>query len=90
MPQCHGRCQRHSSCRHRRLPRNSTVSSSSDDHGEVLRPAKLWNDTESAPDTEELLNELPGGRAAWAEACGSVPVSSLHREQTPLVAALRA
>ncbi len=41
---------------------------------EVLRSAKLWNDTESARDTEELLNELPGGRAAWAEACGSVPV----------------
>jgi xylulokinase len=45
-----------------------------DRQGDVLRPAKLWNDTESAQDTEELLAELPGGRAAWAEACGSVPL----------------
>jgi xylulokinase len=44
--------------------------------GEVLRPAKLWNDTESAPDTGMLLGSLPGGQAAWADACGSVPVPS--------------
>ena len=44
--------------------------------GEVLRAAKLWNDTESAPDTEMLLAALPGGRAGWADACGSVPVPS--------------
>ncbi len=44
--------------------------------GEVLRPAKLWNDTESAPDTEMLLAALPGGRAGWATACGSVPLPS--------------
>lgn len=48
----------------------------SDAHGRVLRAAKLWNDTESAPDAEALLHELPGGAAAWAEACGSVPVPS--------------
>jgi xylulokinase len=42
--------------------------------GEVLRPAKLWNDTESAPDAAELVSALPGGQAAWAAACGSVPV----------------
>jgi xylulokinase len=47
-----------------------------DDAGEVLRPAKLWNDTESAPDADELLGCLPGGAAAWATACGSVPVPS--------------
>jgi xylulokinase len=46
------------------------------DDGEVLRPAKLWNDTESAPDTDILLAALPGGQAAWATACGSVPVPS--------------
>jgi xylulokinase len=46
------------------------------DDGEVLRPAKLWNDTESAPDTEMLLAALPGGRDGWAAACGSVPVPS--------------
>jgi xylulokinase len=45
-----------------------------DDRGQVLRPAKLWNDTESAPDTERLLAALDGGPAAWAAACGSVPV----------------
>jgi xylulokinase len=42
--------------------------------GEVVRPAKLWNDTESAPDAERLVSEL--GADAWARACGSVPVAS--------------
>jgi xylulokinase len=42
--------------------------------GEVLRPAKLWNDTESAPDADELMAAL--GAEAWATACGSVPVPS--------------
>ncbi len=46
------------------------------DRGEVLRPAKLWNDTESERDTVDLLAALPGGAAGWAEACGSVPVPS--------------
>ncbi|MEZ5139504.1 MAG: xylulokinase [Acidimicrobiales bacterium] len=40
----------------------------------VLRPAKLWNDTESAPEAAELVAAL--GPAAWAEACGSVPVAA--------------
>ena len=44
--------------------------------GDPLRPAKLWNDTESAPDTEDLLAALPGGAAAWAAACGSALVPS--------------
>jgi xylulokinase len=43
---------------------------------EVLRPAKLWNDTESALDTGMLLAALPGGQGGWADACGSVPVPS--------------
>jgi xylulokinase len=47
-----------------------------DELGEVLRPAKLWNDTESAPDAEALLGRLPGGAAQWASACGSVPLPS--------------
>jgi xylulokinase len=46
------------------------------DDNEVLRPAKLWNDTESAPDTEMLLAALPGGQSEWATACGSVPLPS--------------
>jgi len=47
-----------------------------DDAGEVLRPAKLWNDMESAPDAEALLTLVPGGPRGWAEACGSVPLPS--------------
>lgn len=42
--------------------------------GAVIRPAKLWNDTESAPDARSLLDRL--GPVAWAEACGSVPVAA--------------
>ena len=34
-----------------------------DEHREVVRPAKLWNDTESAPDAAWLIGQLPGGRA---------------------------
>jgi xylulokinase len=45
-----------------------------DETAEVLRPAKLWNDTESAVDAAELVAEL--GAVAWAESCGSVPVAS--------------
>lgn len=46
-----------------------------DDRSRVIRPAKLWNDTESAPDAAWLVDKL-GGPAAWAEACGVVPVAS--------------
>jgi xylulokinase len=56
---------------------------------EVIRPAKLWNDTESAPDAGWLIDQLEGGAGAWATACGSVPVASftitklswLHRSE---------
>jgi xylulokinase len=44
--------------------------------GAVLRPAKLWNDTESASDADDLVAALPGGPAAWAAACGSLPVAA--------------
>ncbi len=40
----------------------------------VVRPAKLWNDTESALDADRLLDRL--GAAAWVDACGSVPVAA--------------
>ena len=43
----------------------------------VVRPAKLWNDTESAPDAGWLIKQLAGGRAEWAQAVGSVPVASI-------------
>jgi xylulokinase len=45
-----------------------------DAKGEVLRPAKLWNDTESAPQARRLVDAL--GPDAWVRACGSVPVAS--------------
>jgi xylulokinase len=43
-----------------------------DGQGEVLRPAKLWNDTESAEDADRLVARL--GASGWSDACGSVPV----------------
>ncbi|HEY7627307.1 MAG TPA: xylulokinase [Ilumatobacteraceae bacterium] len=57
--------------------------------GEVVRPAKLWNDTESAADAGWLLQQLAGGADAWAAAVGSVPVAAftatklswLHRKE---------
>jgi xylulokinase len=45
-----------------------------DEAGQVLRPAKLWNDTESAADAQSLVARL--GAQEWADACGSVPVAS--------------
>jgi xylulokinase len=45
-----------------------------DEDGQVLRPGKLWNDTESADDAARLIEAL--GPAAWADACGSVPLAS--------------
>jgi len=38
------------------------------------RPAKLWNDTESAPEAKRLVEAIGADR--WARACGSVPVAS--------------
>ena len=46
-----------------------------DRRGAVIRPAKLWNDTESAPDARRLVEQI-GGPDLWADACGSVPVAS--------------
>src|SRR5262245_54643148 len=45
-----------------------------DDDGNVLRPAKLWNDTESAPEAATMVEQL--GAEQWAKTCGSVPVAS--------------
>jgi xylulokinase len=42
-----------------------------DGDGMAVHPAKLWNDTESAPQAEALVTEL--GAEAWARRCGSVP-----------------
>jgi xylulokinase len=47
-----------------------------DDNGSVVRDALLWNDVRSARAAQDLIQELPGGSAAWAAATGSVPVAS--------------
>ncbi len=65
-------------------PRVEAISVAGQQHGmvvldadrRVVRPAKLWNDTESAPDSAWLLKQLPGGASDWAAACGSVPVAA--------------
>jgi len=45
-----------------------------DDAGDPLRPAKLWNDTTSAPHGRALVDRH--GAQAWADDAGSVPVAS--------------
>ncbi|MCY3960591.1 MAG: xylulokinase [bacterium] len=42
--------------------------------GEALCPAKLWNDTTSAPEARDLVARH--GREQWARRCGSVPLAS--------------
>ncbi len=39
-----------------------------------LHPGKLWNDTESAPQADRLVEQI--GPAAWASAVGSIPVAA--------------
>jgi xylulokinase len=65
------------------LSRIAAISVGGQGHGLVLldgesrpiRPAKLWNDTESAPAAERLLSLLPA--AEWARRTGSVPGPAL-------------
>lgn len=45
-----------------------------DENMQVIRPAKLWNDTETAPQNEELIVRL-GGSAACLEKIGIVPLT---------------
>ena len=44
------------------------------EHGEILRPAKLWNDTTSAPQARSLVSRFSPKR--WAQRCGSVPLAA--------------
>ncbi|MCY3967510.1 MAG: xylulokinase [bacterium] len=44
------------------------------EQGDVLRPAKLWNDTTSAPQARQLVARCTP--KMWAQGCGSVPVAS--------------
>lgn len=46
-----------------------------DETDELVRDAMLWNDTSSAPQAAQLVDEL-GGAAAWVEAVDLVPVAS--------------
>ncbi|MFM2070966.1 MAG: xylulokinase [Actinomycetota bacterium] len=65
-------------------PRVEAISVAGQQHGmvvldadrQVIRPAKLWNDTESAPDADWLVKQLPGRAAEWAASVGSVPRAS--------------
>ena len=45
-----------------------------DENHAVIRPAKLWNDTTSAPEAADLVNQL--GPEEWARRTGSVPVAA--------------
>jgi xylulokinase len=46
-----------------------------DDAGAVLRPAKLWNDTESAPQAAGMVGKI--GAERWASMVGVVPVAAI-------------
>jgi xylulokinase len=45
-----------------------------DESMQVIRPAKLWNDTESAAQAAALVDAI--GAEAWADSTGSVPVAA--------------
>jgi len=45
-----------------------------DERMQVIRPAKLWNDTETAPQNAELVAVM-GGKQAWFERFGIVPLT---------------
>lgn len=45
-----------------------------DANGCVIRPAKLWNDTQSAPQLDRLREQI--GAAAWIHEVGSLPTSA--------------
>jgi xylulokinase len=68
-----------------------------DEAGRPLRPAKLWNDTESAEDAQRMVADF-GGASWWAEKIGLVPVASftatkwawLRRVEPQTAAATRA
>lgn len=55
-----------------------------DDAGMVVRPAKLWNDTTSAPEAADLVARLSANR--WATTVGSVPVASFSISKLAWVA----
>lgn len=54
--------------------------------GEVIRPAKLWCDTETAPDNERLVAAL-GGPAAWFDKAGIIPLTGYTISKLAFMAA---
>ena len=56
-----------------------------DDDGEPVRPAKLWNDTTSAPEAAALVERF--GADDWARRTGSVPVASFTITKLAWIAA---
>ena len=46
-----------------------------DEAGAVLRPAKLWDDTESAPEAAQLVKQF--GAERWASSVGVVPSAAI-------------
>ena len=65
-----------------------------DAHDRVVRPAKLWNDTESAADAQWLVAQLAeagaGGEAAWADGVRLRARGRLHDHQALVAAPPRA
>ena len=65
------------------IPSVAAISVGGQGHGlvmldgadEPVRPAKLWNDTESAPDAARLLEQLPAEE--WVARTGSAPGPAL-------------
>ena len=58
-----------------------------DESGDVLRPAKLWNDTESAPDAAVMVDQL--GPERWAEGVRLGPGCVVHDHEARVAGAAR-
>ena len=54
-----------------------------DEDGEVIRPAKLWCDTSTAAECEEITEKV-GGLKQTIRALGNAVLPGLHRVQDPL------
>ena len=50
-----------------------------DKHGEVIRPAKLWCDTSTAKECEEIMERL-GGSKATLKALGNALPALPHQD----------
>ena len=73
-----------------RSPASSTAWSCSTTAVESIRPAKLWNDTESAPDAGWLLEQLPAAPPAWAAGVRLRAGRRVHDHQAVVAAPQRA